>query len=152
MEGVTLTFDHLGGAVDPMEQRFAEPGRMAAARAPGKNPWLRLTNHSTRVISFRTFSTYLKQPVEWFDLGNEHKVIALEDGMEIALPAGFESRRGSRIDLGSGGGDMYWVSFLPPGRSVVFSVPPAALKRQRRVFVEFDDAVTPGRGYRVYLE
>jgi len=151
MEGVTLTFDHLGGAVDPLEQRFAEPGRIAAARTPGKNPWLRLTNHSTRVISFRTFSTYLKQPVEWFDLGNGNKVIALEDNMEIALPAGVESRRGSRIYLGFGG-DMFWISHLPPGRSVVFSVPPAALKRHRKVFVEFDDAVTPGRSYRVYLE
>jgi hypothetical protein len=34
------------------------------------------------------------------------------------------------------GGDMFWESLLPPGRSVLFSVPRAALSRGRRAAAE----------------
>jgi hypothetical protein len=152
LAGVSLTLDHFGVTVNPLDQRFAEAGSMPQAHNSGKDPWLRLTNNSGHVIAFRTYSTYIKPPLRWFDLPNGTKVIALEEGMEIALPFRVESRRGSEVDFASGG-DMFWESFLPTGRSVLFSVPAAALKRERKVFVEYQKAVEPhGTNYRIYFQ
>lgn len=152
LAGVSLTFDHFGGVADPLKQRMGEPGQLPEARESGKNYWLRLTNSSNDVISFRTYSTYVKPPLKWFDLGNGSKVIALEDGMEITLPFGSESQRGEEVPVGEEG-DMFWMSFLPSGRSVLFSVPPAALKNRRKVYVEFQKALERnGRAYRTYFE
>jgi hypothetical protein len=113
LAGVSLTFDHFGGVVDPLKQRMGEPGQLPEARESGKNYWLRLTNSSNDVISFRTYSTYVKPPLKWFDLGNGSKVIALEDGMEITLPFGSESQRGEDVPVG---GEVFWTSFLPCAR------------------------------------
>ncbi len=152
LEGVTLTFDHLGRLVNPLDQRMAEPGTIAEAHQPGDTPWLRLTNRSSHVLAISTYSMYTKQPIQWFQLDDRRKVIALEDGMEITLPFGVENQRGTRLDIGSGGGDMFWGSYLPPGRSVLFSVPPSALKNQRRVYVHFTVATDPTpHDYRAYF-
>src|SRR5437667_6865610 len=105
LEGVSLTFDHFGRAVNPLDQRMAEPGTIPEAHQAGDTPWLRLTNHSSRVLAISTYSTYMKQPIQWFQLDEHRKGIALEDGMEITLPFGVENHRGSRLDLGTGGGD-----------------------------------------------
>lgn len=152
LEGVSVSFDHLGRAVDPLDQHMAESGALPAARQSGSDYWLRLTNTSDQVIAFRTYSTYMKPPIKWFELPDGRRVIALEDGMEISLPFGVESRKGSPVDFGAGG-DMFWQSFLPPGRSVLFSVPASALKHHRRVFVEFEQASKQtGRSYRAYFQ
>ena len=71
----------------------------------------------------------------------------------IALPFGVENANGQPTDRFRAGGDMFWQSFLPPGRSVIFSVPRAALSRGRRVFVDFAIAgEQPERTYRVYKQ
>lgn len=150
LSGVTLTFDHRGGSVNPGDQRFVESGRMEAAHQRGDHLWLRLRNDSDRVIALRTFSTYMKPPVQWLKPG-DRSVAALQDGMEIALPFGVQNQRGTDLQFGSYG-DMFWVAYLPPGRSVLFSVPPQALKRHRRVYVAYEDAVPPTHDYRVYFQ
>ena len=72
--------------------------------------------------------------------------------MPITLPFGSESQRGEEVPVGEEG-DMFWMSFLPSGRSVLFSVPPAALKKRRKVYVEFQKALERnGRAYRTYFE
>jgi hypothetical protein len=152
LEGVSLTFDHLGRSVNPLDQRMAESGKIPEAHQPGDAPWLRLTNHSAQVLAISTYSTYMKPPIQWFQLDEHRKVIALEDGMEITLPFGVENRRGAWVDIGTGGGDMFWGSYLPPGRSVLFSVPPSALKKQRRVYVHFTIATDSApHDYRTYF-
>ena len=73
--------------------------------------------------------------------------------MEIALPYGIEDARGTEVSFagGGGGGDMLWQSYLPPGRSVRFSVPASALESHWKVFVEFEDGLrAEGPKYRTY--
>ena len=152
LEGVTLVFDHFGAVVDPLEQRMAETGQLQAAHEAGTDYWLRLVNNSEYVLTFLTFSVYITKSPKWFDLGDGRRVIALEDGAEIALPFGLESRRGREIRSGSGI-DMFWTSFLPPRRSAVFNVPRKALKHERKVYVEYQKALKPsGTSYRTYFE
>ena len=62
------------------------------------------------------------------------------DGDHSSIRVGESKRRGGTCWRG---GDMFWVSFLPSGRSVLFSVPPATLKRRRKVYVEFQKALEP---------
>lgn len=151
LAGVSLAFDHFGGSVDPLEQRMAETGVLTASEKPGHDYWLRLTNHSSELISFRSYSTYVAKPIEWYDLPDGKRVLALKEGMQIALPYGVESRTGSEVDFGPGI-DMFWMAFLPPGRSVLFNVPSSALKRQRKVYVSYDTVARGGDDYRVYYQ
>lgn len=136
--GVSIAFDHFGRAADPFEQRMAESGEMPQANQAGTDYWLRLNNRSGHAISFQTLSTYVKQPIEWFDIGGGNRVIALPDRAQIAIRYGLESRRGTQLE--TGGGDMFWMSTLPSDRSVLFSVPRAALARGRRLFIDFRPA------------
>lgn len=151
LAGVSLTFDHFGGSVNPLDQHMLENGVQVASEKPGHDSWLRLTNNSTEVISFRTYSMYSKQPIRWYVLPDKSRIIALEDGMQIALPFGVESRRGNEIELRSAI-DMFWGSFLPPGRSVLFSVPAPLLKRQHKVYVSYGHATATIEDYRVYYQ
>ncbi len=126
-----------------------EEGTTAEATKPGTDYWLKLENRSSQTISFSTISTYMKQPIEWIDIGDGKRVIALADGAHIAVRFGVESRRGS--DVAVGGVDMFWVSHLPAGRHALFSVPKKALTRGRRLYIDYTPIGSPSLSYRAYF-
>lgn len=73
LAGVSITFVIFGAAVDPLNQRMAESGQMGETTQPGADYWLRLENRSGDAISFQTMSTYVTQPIEWVDVGDENE-------------------------------------------------------------------------------
>lgn len=151
LPGVSIVFDHFGQAANPLDQRMLEDGHIAAAHASGNDSWFRLRNDSSDVITFSTYSMYApKHGLEWIEIRKGTRELAVPDGAEVALPFGVEAASGRPVDVYSAI-DMYWKSNLPPGRSVVFSVPHRLLKKNRRVFVTFMKAAEErGATYRVY--
>jgi hypothetical protein len=126
---VTITFDHYGEAINPLEQRMMETGHAEkslitkpAAEADGV--WLRLKNNSPLPIRFRTDSGYLPR----------RGCAGLCDGAEVSIKYEIEEANGKTVPWGS---DMSWMSVLPPGASVLFSVSKSHLENRRKVFVSF---------------
>ena len=72
--------------------------------------WLRLRNNSPLPIRFRTDSIYLPRP------GCER---GLCDGAEVSIQYEIEEANGTAVPYGM---DMAFMSTLPPGASVLFSV------------------------------
>jgi len=120
---VTITLDHFGEATNPLTQRMMETGKVekslvtkSAADADGV--WLRLRNNSPLPISFRTVSGYL----------------SLGDGAEVSIQYEIEEANGKSVPWGI---DVSWISVLPPGASVLFSVSKAHLENRRTIFVSY---------------
>jgi WD40 repeat protein len=120
---VTITFDHFGEAINPLAQRMMETGNVekslitkSADDADGV--WLRLRNNSPLPISFRTDSGYPR----------------LSDGAEVSIQYQIEEANGKPVPWGL---DMSWISVLPPGASVLFSVSRAHLENRRTIFVSY---------------
>ena len=120
---VTITFDHFGEATNPLALRMMESGKVekslitkSADDADGV--WLRLRNNSPLPISFRTDSGYPR----------------LSDGAEVSIQYQIEEANGKPVPWGL---DMSWISVLPPGASVLFSVSRAHLENRRTIFVSY---------------
>ncbi len=131
LDGVQITFDHQGAGVDLSQQRIAEFGEAHNSARPGHDYWLALHNGSPFTISFATQSMNFTQPAELVQIGPDKKMLALADGAEAAVL--FVSFQGLHAF-----GDHYGISFLPSGRTVLFSVPRRFLRSDRRIYVNFE--------------
>ncbi len=136
-EGVSIIFERSGPALDPLEQRMVQSGERSASLQAGHDYWFRLQNASGHPISFSSFGTSIKGKPEWVDIGRG-RVLALADDTEVAVLFRVEDRRGRPVQYSAI--DVSWRSFLPSGRSIVFSVPRILVRRGRRFFVEFEVA------------
>ncbi len=121
---------------------MSESGVPQASNLPGDGYWFLIRNESPRIIKFNTFSTYMgKPPSEWYPLGKGVRVPALDDGLEVSIVYGLLDKAGEGIRYT--GVDFSWQSYLPPGRSVLFSVEQDHLKAAESLFVDFTDAEQP---------
>jgi len=126
---VTITFDHFGEATNPLAQRMMETGTaekslITKSAADADGVWLRLKNNSPLAISFHTDSGYLPRP----------GCRGLCDGAEVSVQYQIEEANGKPVPWGL---DVSWISVLPPGASVLFSVSKAHLENRRTVFVSY---------------
>jgi len=134
--GVSLVFDHFGKAGDPLDARIANTGPSGAAQLTGTDYWLRIRNESGGAISLTAFGMYFNVPFEWYSLPNGTLVPAVEENVDVSVV--FERRRPSgRLEPYAGPIDSFGGALLPPGRSVIFSVPKAALPRRWAVCVPY---------------
>jgi hypothetical protein len=136
---VTIAFEHFGEPINPLEQRMMEKGepnksltKQSAADARGV--WLRFSNNSPLPISFRTDSFYLPRPNCGVKLSNGENGPGLCDGREISIQYEIEEADGKRVPFGI---DVSSTSILPPGVSVLFSVPRVHLENGRTIFISY---------------
>ncbi len=136
---VSITFEHFGEPINPLEQRMMEKGdpnksliKESAAESNGL--WLRLRNDSPLPISFRTHSFYLPRPNCGVKLSSGSNGPGLCEGREISIQYQIEEAGGKRVPFGI---DVSSTSILPPGVSVLFSVPRVHLENGRMIFVSY---------------
>jgi hypothetical protein len=143
---VYITFDHAGerSPVHPSESH--------------RGIWLRLHNNTHWAIRFPTDGLYVPPKVVPFTLGDGETALGLRDGLEVNLRHGVEQvdsyesheEPGGRIVINRSvklqeipvgynkGGDVYSEAWLPPGNSVVFSVPKEHLAKHLGVYITFN--------------
>lgn len=136
---VTITFDHYGEALNPLDQRMMEKGAVEKSlitkpAADADGVWLRLKNNSPLPISFRTDSGYLPRADCGVKRSDGTNAGGLCDGAEVSIQYQIEEANGKPVPWGL---DMSWTSVLPPGASVVFSVSKLHLENRRVVFVSY---------------
>jgi WD40 repeat protein len=136
---VTITFEHFGEPTNPLEQRMMEKGEpnkslTKQSAADAKGVWLRLSNSSPLPISFRTNSFYFPRPNCGVKLSNGANAPGLCDGREISIQYQIEDANGKRVPFGI---DVASTSVLPPGASVLFSVPRVHLENGRTIFIGY---------------
>jgi hypothetical protein len=118
--------------------------------------WLRLHNNSKWAINFCTLSLYVPPKVAPRRLADGRAVLGLNDGVEINVCHGVEhiatyqwklSRRQKSRNrpatteeqqVGYDRGDVFSSAWLPPGSSVVFSVPREHLSKELVIFLRFN--------------
>lgn len=98
--------------------------------------WLRLHNDTEWAISFRTEKAYHGASVTPFALGDGRLVPGLADNLEVT-PEYFIEHATDRVVTNSRIWCTSTASWLPPGRSVVFSFPRKDLKPWEEVYVWF---------------
>jgi hypothetical protein len=98
--------------------------------------WLRLHNNTRWAISFRTENRYVRASVTPLKLNDGRLVLGLADNLEI-VPEYFIEHATDRVTTNG----KYWctalTSWLPSGRSVVFSFPRKNLKSWEQIYVTF---------------
>jgi hypothetical protein len=135
LEGVTVSFDSFGQALNLWDQHLAEVGDPANAQAAGSDYWYRLRNDSGQPISFRTASMYIDPNIKnWKVLPGGKRVSTLSEGRRILVLFALEDRKGKPLPYG---GDLSALSSLESGRSVLFSIPRAAFDHGQRVAIDF---------------
>jgi hypothetical protein len=98
--------------------------------------WLRLHNNTPWAVSFRTEHDYQGKDVTPLVLGEGRVVPGLADGLEVT-PEYFIEHATDRVTTSARGWCTATTSWLPPGRSVVFSFPREALKSWEEVYIRF---------------
>ena len=131
---VYITFERFGKAINPLDTRMAETGEASKPKEKGEDIWLRLHNNSRWAIGFATDSMYLGKRVSLYRSPEGVGVLGLNDGMEVSIQYQIEEEDGRRVPYGS---DMSFASWLPPGRSVLFSVRRDHLSTGRSIFITF---------------
>lgn len=135
---IFVTFAGYGQVLNPLDQRMGESGEakreISIKAGPNSDVWLRLHNNTRWAITFRTNSMYIGRKPELYKRMDGKSVPALGEDMQISIQYGLAEENGTPIPSGI---DMAWVSLLPPGRSILFSVPRDALNLRRKVYVEF---------------
>jgi hypothetical protein len=119
--------------------------------------WLRLHNNTKWAINFCTPSLYIPPRVAPFRLADGRGVLALREGVEVSMCHGVEelnhyerllartgetkkrkSPKASECQVGYDKGDMLSSAWLPPGSSIIFSVPREHLATDHTVFIRFN--------------
>jgi hypothetical protein len=132
---VYLTFERFGKALDPSQSRIAETQvATSESKKKGNDVWLRLHNNTRWSIAFRTWSYYFGKITKPYRPG-EGSSFRLTDGMEVNTIYAVIESDGRRVPASS---DTYNVSWLPPGRSVIFSVRREDLLHDRFIYVGFN--------------
>jgi hypothetical protein len=98
--------------------------------------WLRLHNNTWWAISFRTDDPYQGASVTPLILGDGRQVPGLADDLEVA-PEYFIEHATDRVTTHARSWCTASRSWLPPGRSVVFSFPRKDLKSWEQIYVRF---------------
>lgn len=132
---IYITFERRGKAINPMDSRLAETGETSKSKEKGEDYWLRLHNNSRWAILFPTWSLYVGKRVSPFRLSDGASVLGLSDGMEVN--ARYTVVEDDSRDVPYGG-DSYSQSWLPPGRSVIFSVSREHLSKERSIYIYFN--------------
>jgi len=118
--------------------------------------WLRLHNNTPWSISFCTPGLYLGSRIEPYRLRDGRGALALREGVEIQACHGVEqvgyyesektaqgglnineSSRVENIPVGYNRGHVFSTSWLPPGHSVIFSVPSEHLAKHLGIYLSF---------------
>lgn len=141
---IYLTFERMG-------QR-----KPVYAAESGEGVWLRLHNNTPWAINFCTVSLYIGEKVNPLRLSDGRGVLGLREGVEISPCHGvevvdrYESKvtpeGGISIDesvevpnppVGYNRDHVFSTSWLPSGRSVLFSVPREHLAKRLAIYVRF---------------
>ena len=132
---IYISFEKLGKAIDPMAEHLAEAGESARSKEKGKDVWLRLHNNSKFAISFRTDSMYLGKRASIYQFPDGSKVLSLVDGAEVSIQYQIAEKDGCQVRYGS---HNAFISWLAPGRSILFSVRREYLSNDRMIRVDFN--------------
>jgi hypothetical protein len=141
---IYITFERRGRAINPMDSRLAETGETSKSQEKGEDFWLRLHNNSRWAILFPTWSFYLGKMVSPYRLSIGKSILGLSDGMEVNAKYHVEEDDGKLVPYG---GDTYSQSWLPPGRSIIFSVSREHLSKGRSIYVYFNYEWESGQVY-----
>lgn len=132
---IYLTFERRGKAINPMGSRLAEAGETSKSKEKGEDYWLRLHNNSRWAILFPTWSLYVGKRVSPIRLSDGGSVLGLSDDMEVNARYTVVEDDSRIVPYG---GDSYSQSWLPPGRSVIFSVSREHLLKGRSIYIYFN--------------
>jgi hypothetical protein len=132
---IYITFERRGKAVNPMDSRLAETGETSKSQEKGDDIWLRLHNNSRWAILFSTRSLYVGNKISPYRLSDGKSVLGLSDGMEVNAVYQVVENDGRVVPFG---GDMHSLSWLPPGRSILFSVNREHLSKGRSIYIYFN--------------
>jgi hypothetical protein len=132
---IYIGFEKFGKAIDPMNERMAEGGDSARSKEKGKDVWLRFHNNSKFAISFRTDSMYLGKRASMYQFPDGSKVLSLVDGAEVSIQYQIAEKDRRSVPYGS---DNAFISWLAPGRSVLFSVRREHLLNDRMIYIDFN--------------
>jgi hypothetical protein len=146
---IYITFEGRGKAINPMHSHLAETGETSKSKERGEDYWLRLHNNSRWAILFPTWSLYIGKKVSPYRLSDGHSVLGLSDGMEVNAMYQVVEDDGRIVPYG---GDSHSESWLPPGRSVIFSVSREHLSKGRSIYVYFNYEWESGQVYSNNLE
>jgi hypothetical protein len=141
---IYITFERRGKAINPMKSRMAETGETSKSKEKGEDYWLRLHNNSRWAILFPTWSLYFGKKVPPYRLSDGKSILGLSDGMEVNTKYQVVEDDGRVVPYG---GDSYSQSWLPPGRSVIFSVSREHLSKGRSIYVYFNYEWESGQVY-----
>jgi WD40 repeat protein len=135
---VSIIFDHFGELADPWQARMAETGEPSKSlkREPGqaaRGVWLRLRNDSPLPISFRTYSMYLGGKCGAGEGVRRFGVLC--EGMEVDVSYVIEDAKGK--GRAPNMIDVFSTSTLPPGTSVLFSVPREHLAKGLSIYLAY---------------
>ncbi len=131
---VHISFVGTGARIDAGAVRFLEIGETDLSTQAGDHIWLRISNNSIWTISFRTYGTYTGPSPEMVEVSEGKFTFALPDGAEAGVSYSVRKENGEYLPSGSHSAILSW---LPSGRSVIFSVDRKHLKKGRVVFVDF---------------
>ena len=132
---IYITFEHRGKAINPMDSRLAETGETSKSKEKGEDYWLRLHNNSRWAVLIPTRSLYVGKKVSPFLLSDGGSILGLSDGMEVNAHYTVVEDDGRVVPYG---GDSDSESWLPPGRSVIFSVNREHLSKGRSIYIYFN--------------
>ncbi len=132
---IYISFEKFGKAIDPMAEHMAEAGESAKSKEKGKDVWLRLHNNSKFGISFRTDSMYVGKRASMYQFPDGSRLLSLADGAEVSIQYQIADKDGRSVPYGS---DNAFISWLAPGRSVLFSVSREHLSNGRMIYVDFN--------------
>lgn len=132
---IYLTFERRGRGIDRLNSRMLETGEKTVSKQTGSDVWLRLHNNSRWAVSFATWSAYFSPVAPTYSLMSGDRVYVLGDGTEVNAKYQAVEQDGRIVAYG---GDMEYVSWLPPGRSILFSVSSSHLSRGRSVYLYFN--------------
>ncbi|MGB9181719.1 MAG: hypothetical protein WCB68_20985 [Pyrinomonadaceae bacterium] len=146
---IYITFERRGKAINIMDSRLAETGETSKSKEKGEDIWLRLHNNSRWAILFPTWSLYFGKKVSLVRLSDGKSVLGLSDGMEVNAKYQVVEDDGRVVPYG---GDSYSESWLPPGRSIIFSVSREHLSKRRSIYIYFNYEWENGQVYSNNLE
>jgi hypothetical protein len=132
---IYITFERRGKAVNPMDSRLAETGGISKSKERGEDYWLRFHNNSRWAILFPTWSLYVGKRISLVRLSDGGSVLGLSEGMEVNARYTVVEDDGRIVPYG---GDSYSQSWLPPGRSIIFSVSREHLSKGRSIYIYFN--------------
>lgn len=143
---VYITFERFGKAINPLDLPLAETSETSRSKAKGNDIWLRLHNNTRWAIRFITWSMYMGKGASPKErLTGEGSSFKLSDGMEVSLAYGVDEPDGRSVRYTVI--DNYTHSWLPPDRSVIFSVSRPHLSKGRTIYVGFNYEWESERAY-----